>query len=198
MIRRVKNDVQSGVICRVMDDKGYPVAANMKRERLKEKGLMRSKELMQRVRRNNTGFTLLEILIVLALLLVLGSVAVVGFTQIRDKANRDAAKVKVDQTVNAINLYAATMNEYPDNETGLRALIEPPEDEELAKKWAGPYFEDRQIPRDPWGQELQYERIESTMDDRGVAQKPFRVWSYGPDKQDGTDDDIRSWSEENQ
>ncbi len=153
---------------------------------------------MQRVRRHSAGFTLLEILIVLALLLVLGSVAVVGFTRVREKANRDAARVKVDQTVAAVNLYYASMNDYPDNETGLRALLEPPEDEELAENWAGPYFEELEIPRDPWGQELQYERVETGFGGSDVLTKPFRVWSYGPDKQDGTDDDIRSWSEDRQ
>jgi len=87
---------------------------------------------------------------------------------------------------------------------GLDALVEEPEDLGLEEEgeagaasgeWAGPYLKDGEIPRDPWGNELRYEPLEQTEGVEG-NRPPFRVWSLGPDGQDGTEDDIANWSEE--
>lgn len=141
---------------------------------------------MRRTKARRSGFTLIEIMIVLALLLVMGTLAVGAFMKVQAGANKKAAKVLVDNTAEVINLYHATMSVYPDTETGFGALITAPDDEALAAKWDGPYLKDGKIPVDPWGSELRYELREG-LETTGPA---FKVWSLGPDKEDGTDDDI--------
>ncbi len=141
-------------------------------------------------RRHNPGFTLIEVLLVIGILVVLGTVSVVVYSRVREGANKDMTKTMVDSTSQAVELFYTQVNRYP-GEDGLKELMEKPDDEKEAKKWGGPYIE--QIPVDPWGEELKYEKIEVTEDSTG---KPYHIWSTGPDKEDGTDDDIKSWKDE--
>ena len=142
-------------------------------------------------RRRRTGFTLIEVLLVIGILVVLGTVSVVVYSRVREGANKDMAGIMVNDTAQAVEMFYAHMNRYP-GEDGLKELLEKPSDEKEAKKWRGPYIE--RIPVDPWGGELKYEKIEVT-DDQTTA-KPYHIWSTGPDKEDGTDDDIKSWTDE--
>lgn len=145
-----------------------------------------------RNRDDRRGFTLIEVLLVLGILVLLGSISVVVYTNVKSKANERAAQVLVDQVTTQIQQYYNDMDQYPEGEgsEALKLLVEKPEDEELAEKWNGPYLEE--VPEDPWGRELQYELVE-TEDDTVVV--PYRVWSQGP-KEDVEDDDIRSWEED--
>ena len=77
-------------------------------------------------------------------------------------------------------------------QNGLTALIEKPDDEADAEKWAGPDLKDAVIPVESWGNELKYEKIDRDEDDYGPE---FKVFSYGPDGDEGTDDDISSHKE---
>jgi general secretion pathway protein G len=141
--------------------------------------------------KQRSAFTLIEVLLVIGILVVLGTVSVVVYSRVQEKANRDMARTLVDSTEQAVKMFNMDMKRYPD-EDGLKELIERPDDEDEAENWNGPYLEDAKIPTDPWGQEIQYERIETSDD---VASKPFHIWSNGPDRESGTDDDIRNWEE---
>lgn len=144
-----------------------------------------------------TGFTLIEVLLVIGILLVLGTVAVVAYPRIKEGADKNSAKVMVDNVVQAVELYHTVMNVYPTTEDGLKALTEVPSDEKLAEKWkngGGPFLKDGQIPNDPWGQPIKYEKVE-TSGTGGTTGAAFHVWSSGPDMQDNNEDDIRSWSD---
>ena len=139
--------------------------------------------------RTRHAFTMVEILLVIGLLVFLGTVSVVAYNQIKANADKDSTRLLVNETVDAIDLYYIGMNSYPDSSEGLQALITKPSDEKLAERWAGPYLKNSQIPVDPWRNELKYERLDSSSEG-GPA---FRVFSYGPDGQEGTDDDISSF-----
>lgn len=137
----------------------------------------------------------MEVLLVLVILGLLAGVAIFATTGIQKRAKIDATKIKLEAISNAIDAYQMHVGSYPaEEEGGLQALREEPtfENEEMAEKWSGPYL--TEDPLDAWNQPFQYEALDAeTAETMGV---PFRLWSTGPDKQDGTEDDIRNWEEE--
>jgi len=134
-----------------------------------------------KTRRNRRrGFTLMEVLLVLAILVVLGSMVTVGYMQIQRNANKDAAKGQIGLLENAIDLYSLNVGTCPTTQQGLLALREAPSDLKNVAKWAGPYLKE-ELPIDPWGQPYQYEQISAD---------EFKIWSNGPDGQQGSEDDI--------
>jgi len=147
---------------------------------------------MKRSETPSKAFTLIEVLLVIAILVVLGSAAVVGYSKIKERADKDTAAILVSQTAGAVKLYQVHMGTYPETDDGLKALITKPDDEKDAQRWSGPYLEGGKIPLDPWRNELKYERIDQSGD---TTKPPFRVFSYGPDGQEGTEDDISSYEE---
>jgi len=152
--------------------------------------------MMRRSLTRRPGFTLIEVLLVIGILLVLGTVSVVSYTRIKAGADKNNTTIMVNSTVDAVGYFHNALNRYPTEEEGLAGLLTPPEDEKEAQKWrdgGGPWLKDGKIPEDPWGNELKYEPVE---DDAGAIGEPFHIWSWGPDGEDGTDDDIRSWSED--
>jgi len=153
---------------------------------------MKRHNIMQRA-----AFTLVELMIVLAILVGLAGIGVVSYTRIKAGADKKTAKLLIQQTASAVELFYAAVGTYPATEDGLQALLTAPEDEKMAEKWrggGGPFLKKGQIPTDPWGNELKYELVEDASSESGGP--TFHIWSLGPDKQEGTDDDIRSWSEE--
>ncbi len=90
-----------------------------------------------------------------------------------------------------LDLYQAAMGRYPDAREGLSALMIPPDDAEEEEKWrngGGPFIKNLEALFDPWGNEYQYVFPGEKNDDN-----VYDLWSYGPDKEDGTDDDIVNW-----
>lgn len=151
-------------------------------------------------RKTRTGrraaFTLIELMLVIGILLVLGTVSVTAYMRVKAGADKNATKLMVDQTANAVDLYYASLNKYPATDDGLKALITEPDDEKEKEKWidgGGPFLKDAQIPVDPWTNELKYTRQEAT--GSSVNVHPYRVFSYGPDGQEGTDDDIANYED---
>jgi general secretion pathway protein G len=128
------------------------------------------------------AFTLIEVLLVLIILVILGSLAVNVFTGTQDRANINAAKAQVGLLSDPINRYRLDMNKYPQR---LDDLWQEPSDSTLADKWGGPYVE--QLKSDPWGNPYQY----SAEGKKNTTKYDF--WSSGPDGQSGTDDDIGNW-----
>jgi general secretion pathway protein G len=138
----------------------------------------------KRSRRRADGFTLIEVLLVLVILVVLASFAVLQFTGVRRKANLDAARTQVGLFRSGLQTYEVTVGFFP---TSLDALRTCPSDLQNPSKWAGPYL-DSDIPLDPWGNPYQYACPGTRNPDS------FDVWSFGPDMQNGTDDDIGNWN----
>lgn len=141
-------------------------------------------------RKSRKGFTLIEVMLVAAILVLLAAGGVVAYTRYQATAKRDMATTRVSEVTNAIKMYQVKMDRLPTTEEGLKALLEAPADEKLAEKWknaGGPFIE--KMPTDPWDNELKYELLQ-TDSSTTVTGPAFRVWSMGPDGVDGTADDI--------
>ena len=143
---------------------------------------MTGSRVTNRRARRAAGFTLIEVLLVLIILVIIGSLAVNVFTGTQDKASINAAKSNVPLVRTAIDMYRLDMNKYP---TKLADLWEQPSDSTASDKWSGPYME--QLKPDPWGNEYQY-----TAEGKKNANK-YDFWSNGPDGQSGSEDDIGNW-----
>ncbi|MEM6328747.1 MAG: type II secretion system major pseudopilin GspG [Planctomycetota bacterium] len=138
-----------------------------------------------RRRSGRGGFTLIEVLLVLAILVVIASIAATTFLGAADEGNVNAAKAQVELLSDAVNMYKFNCKALPDK---LEDLVSKPSDSTAAEKWRGPYLDKSSIPKDPWEQEYRYNS------DGKKNAGSYDVWSTGPDKQDGSDDDIGNWS----
>ena len=113
-----------------------------------------------RLRKNDRlGFTLMEVLLVMAILVILGSIVVASFTDILATSKEDAAKTQLQMFELPLNNYQMHVGQFPDTETGLESLRTPPTDGNLQQKWRGPYLQ-KAIPLDPWGNAYYYELVE--------------------------------------
>jgi general secretion pathway protein G len=125
----------------------------------------------------------MEVLLVLAILVILGSLVTVGYMKVRTNAFRDAARNQIKNIDSAVMTYALAIGQCPTTEQGLEALRVAPSDLKNPRKWAGPYLgkQNEPLPKDPWGNDYQYE---------ATSTEDFKVWSMGPDQQTGTEDDV--------
>jgi len=129
--------------------------------------------------------TLLELLVVLAILaLVIGIAAprVIGYLS---KAKSDTALLQMRQLVSALNLYRLDMGNFPSEQEGLQALVTQPAG---AGKWNGPYIDRADGIKDPWDQVYLYK----LPGEHGEID----LLTYGADRQpggDGENRDIGSW-----
>lgn len=155
---------------------------------------MRKRTKRARVRQ---GFTLTEMLIVLAILVMLVALVVPRFLGAAKKADVQTTATQVGLLQGALERYAVDMKDFPTTEEGLAALMGTPAAAEdsssisttTSSNWSGPYLNKDALPKDAWGNEFQY----VYPGERGRADLPD-LWSLGPDKEDNTEDDICSWS----
>ncbi|MBA3485039.1 MAG: type II secretion system major pseudopilin GspG [Pirellulales bacterium] len=143
----------------------------------------RSLTLIRRRHKTHDAFTLVEVLLVLIILVIIGSIVVPNLFGVKDKADIDAAKAQVNALKSAMNMYRLDQNKYP---ASIKDLVEKPSDIAMAEKWRGPYLESA-IKADPWGNEYQY-LAQGKQNANG-----YDLWSNGPDGQNGSDDDIGNW-----
>lgn len=130
------------------------------------------------------GFTLLELLVVVAIIgLLAGYVGPRYFSQI-GKAETKTARAQIDALEKALDHYRLDVGRYPTTEQGLAALNTKPS---AVNKWAGPYLK-KDIPLDPWGRAYLYKAPGEHGD--------FDLYSYGRDGRpggSGEDADVTNW-----
>lgn len=132
---------------------------------------------------SRAGFSLVEMLVVIGLIVVVAALVVTNVGRIFGGGQEDAARLFVNNSLNASLLkFRMDMGSYPTTEQGLQALMTPPGN--AGNRWRGPYID--RIPNDPWGNPYQY-RYPGV---RNVGS--FDLWSWGPDGVE-SGDDIGNW-----
>jgi len=129
-----------------------------------------------RRKKKRRGFTLIEILLVLGILVVLGSIVGVSVLQMQVTAYQRTAKAQLNSFNSAITAYQLDVGRPP---ASLEGLVNPPDDLPDPTKWKGPYLP-KAVPLDPWDREYNYEANEDN----------FTIYSSGKDGVSGTADDI--------
>ena len=134
-------------------------------------------------RKAQTGFTMIEILLVVIIIGILVSLIAPRLAGRSEEARRQAAKADImGGLALAIDLYEADNGKYP---AQLADLIKDPGS---LIKWRGPYVK-KGIAKDPWGSEYVY-RAPGTYN-----KDSYDLFSVGPDRKEGTEDDIKSFEE---
>lgn len=132
-----------------------------------------------------TGFTLLELLVVIVIIGLLA--AYVGpkyFAQL-GKSEVTISKAQIEAFEKALDTFRLDIGRYPSTDEGLNALVIAPAN--AAGKWAGPYL--KNVPLDPWGHAYQYKTPGATAE--------FEVSSLGPNGQAGSNGDSGAISSNN-
>ena len=134
------------------------------------------------------GFTLIEVLVVIAVVAILASlVSPMVFQNVGD-AKVTAARAQIEIFSLSLDSYRLDNDQYPSADAALAALRIRPEGEE-GRRWRGPYLR-KEIPLDPWGRPYVYRSPGS------VNPTAYDLLSYGRDGQeggDGEDTDVESW-----
>lgn len=133
------------------------------------------------------GFTLIEVMVVVAIIGILAALIVPKIMSRPDEARVVAAKQDIGSIMQALKLYRLDNGRYPTQDQGLAALVTKPTTEPVPNNWKGGGYLER-LPNDPWGNPYQYL-------DPGVHGE-IDVFSYGADGKEGgegADSDIGSW-----
>ncbi len=133
-----------------------------------------------------SGFTLLEMVIVLGIIAVLlgGSIALIG--GLGDSAKMQRVSSDFVAIGSALEGYKLNAGNYPTTQQGLKALVEKPTSSPQPRRWVQV---SKSVPIDPWGNEYRYQFPGS----KNASQ--FEIISNGPDGRPNTDDDISSQDE---
>lgn len=138
--------------------------------------------------RGSAGFTLIEVMVVVAILAILAAVVVPRVMDEPAKARQAKAAQDIRAIESALDLYKLDNFRYPSTDQGLEALVERPTSGPEPKNYKeGGYL--RQLPRDPWGNPYQY----LNPGEHGEID----VYSFGADGSPGGQDenaDIGNWN----
>jgi general secretion pathway protein G len=147
---------------------------------------------MKRTGRNQRGFTLIELMVVIVILGILAGLIIPRIMGRPDEARRAKARMQVDGMETALKLYRLDNGAYPTTEQGLPALVEPPASGPLVQSWRqGGYLEKSKVPKDPWGNDFVYMSP--------GAHGEFDLISRGADGEpggEGKNKDINNWETE--
>jgi general secretion pathway protein G len=131
--------------------------------------------------RAHRGFTLVELLLVLTILGILAAIVVPKFTGRTEQARITAARTQLSTFQTALSTFELDNGFFP---RSLQDLVVQPRD---AQSWKGPYLQG-DIPMDPWQSPYVYVTP-------GKHSKDYDLYSIGPDRREGTEDDITNWQQ---
>lgn len=132
-----------------------------------------------------SGFTLIEIMVVVVIIAILASIIVPNVVGRAEEARIAKTKADIRTLESALAMYRLDNGHYPSTDQGLEALVKRPTGDPPAPNWRqGGYV--KTLPKDPWGNAYQY----LSPGQHGE----YDVWSNGPDGVSGDSDDIGSWT----
>lgn len=118
------------------------------------------------------GFTLLELLVVVAIIGLLAAYVGPRYFSQMSKSERSVARAQIEAFSRALSAFRLDVGRFPSDDEGLDALLVRPAD---ATQWNGPYLE-KKVPNDPWGRPYRY---------RAGDSDEIELISYGKDGQPG-------------
>jgi general secretion pathway protein G len=134
---------------------------------------------MRSQRRNQDGFTLIEIMVVILILGLLATIVVQSLRGAADKAKRTKAQADISEFKTALDRYYLDNGFYPTTDQGLPALVSPPTGGRIPGNYeSGGYIE--RVPNDPWGNPYVYQSDGTN----------YVLKSLGPSGVDGNQDNI--------
>src|ERR1700737_883095 len=119
--------------------------------------------------RNDAGYTLLELLVVMGILALLSAGAIPQLMGYFGKAKTQSVQLQIENIGTALELYYMENGSYPSAGVGLKALVEATPE---APRWNGPYLKKAKNLLDPWGRPYQY--------NYPVSNGEYEVYSLGP------------------
>ena len=146
--------------------------------------------MIQRIRGSHSGFTLIELMVVVIILGILALYIGPKIMGEPEKAKRVKAKMDIASLETALKMYKLDNGMYPSTDQGLQSLVAVPDSGVIPKNWRkGGYLEKNKVPKDPWGNEFIYISP-------GVH-GDFDLISYGldgvPGGENEDDKDINNW-----
>ena len=148
--------------------------------------------MLRSIEKRQNGFTLIELIVVIAIIATLAAVVAPAIFQNVGDAKTGAAKSQIEMLSLALNSYRLDNGEYPTTEQGLAALRTMPATGAIPKNWRGPYLT-RVLGNDPWDRPYVYRAP-------GVENpKSFDLYTLGKDGKVGGKDedaDVTSWGGE--
>ena len=128
------------------------------------------------MRKHQSGFTLIEIMVVVVILAVLGALVVPKVLENVDKARVSRAQSDIRAIETALDLYRLDNFKYPTTEQGLAALVKQPVDPSITNYRSGGYLPT--LPKDPWNRPYLYASP-------GTDGRDYDITSYGRDGKPG-------------
>lgn len=128
------------------------------------------------------GFSLVELLVAVTIMLVLAGTVAVALMGEPGKARIARAKSDIGTLKTAVGLYKLDNFTLPSQRQGLEALVEKPTTDPVPKNWREGGYLDAQLPKDPWGNDYLYFIP-------GRNKEAFEIVSYGADGQPGGEDE---------
>jgi general secretion pathway protein G len=139
-----------------------------------------------------TGFTLIEIMVVVVIIGILIGLVAPNILGRVDKARVTAAKADIATLEQALEMYRLDNHSYPSTDQGLEALVTKPGGEPEAKNWNPEGYLKKKLPDDPWGRPYQYVVP-------GQDKRAYDLYSFGADGREGGegyDAEVGNWETE--
>ena len=129
--------------------------------------------------RRRRGFTLVEMMVVLTIIVMLVGIVSVNVVRFQARARTDGARIQLRQLQQALRLFYTDHGRYPTEAQGLEALVRRPDRPPVPSDYPEDgYLDSREVPRDPWGRPYLYVAP-------GRDGAPFEILTYGRDGRPG-------------